>query len=329
MSKVEAGKLELHPGDFDPAQLLEETAALFNGPAQQKGLKIDAAWHGRNGQRYFADSIRIRQMLSNLLSNAIKFTDGGFIRVDGAEIKVDADGALLSFTVTDTGIGIPAGKKAELFQPFKQLDSTHVRRHGGSGLGLSIVQRIAQLMNGSVGVDSEPGQGSRFWFRVHVGIASDSLNTREVSRTPTFCIPNHPSGMSDQSSNHIDETKAKILIVEDNLTNQKVVSALLAKLGLDIYCVENGQLAATALQNGLQPDLVLMDCQMPVMDGYEATTAIRLREQENNLPHLPIVALTADAFEEDRLRCLAVGMDDYLTKPVGFNHLKAMVDKWL
>lgn len=329
LSRVEAGKLELHPVVFDPRQLLEETAALFGGPARQKGLQIEADWHGPEDRRYSADAIRIRQMLSNLISNAVKFTDQGYIRIDGAEISIDTTGALLSFTVTDTGIGIPQEKLDQLFKVFSQLDGSHVRRHGGSGLGLSIVQRIAGLMSGTVGVDSIDGQGSRFWFRVRASIASPLDEARDTPRTGSFCFTPPHASHEPEAPAISSPDQPLVLVVEDNMTNRKVAMALLGRLGLRTASAENGQLALDAIRYGLKPDLILMDVQMPVLDGYATTRAIRAHEQETLATRLPIVALTADAFEQDRQRCFDAGMDDFLAKPLVLKDLQQAMEKWL
>lgn len=329
LSRIEAGKLELHPNVFYPRQILEETAALFGGPARQKGLQIEAAWHGPADRRYSADAIRIRQMLSNLISNAVKFTDHGYIRIDGAEISVDTTGALLSFTVTDTGIGIPQEKLDKLFKVFSQLDGSHVRRHGGSGLGLSIVQRIASLMDGTVGVDSIDGQGSRFWFRVRAGIASPLDEARDMPRAGSFCFTPPQASHEPVTPAIASPNQPLVLVVEDNMTNRKVAMALLGKLGLRTASAENGQLALDAMSDGLKPDLILMDIQMPVLDGYATTQAIRAHEQQSAAVRLPIVALTADAFEQDRQRCLDAGMDDFLPKPLVLKDLQKAMEKWL
>ncbi|MCX7169564.1 MAG: response regulator [Proteobacteria bacterium] len=319
LSKIEAGRFDLEAAAFDPAQLIRETAALFAETASQNGLIMDTVWNGP-AQRYQADPTRLRQMLANLVSNAIKFTDQGRVLIEANELSRDGSQALLMFAVVDTGIGIPAEKQARLFQAFSQADASINRRYGGTGLGLSIVRSLARLMGGEVGVESEAGQGSRFWFSIRAEVIRQGPEPRRGGREAkaelrAALLPGQLSG--------------RILVVEDNPTNREVARAMLGKLGLQSDCAENGQLAVNAIAGGMAPDLVLMDCQMSVMDGYEATRRIRQWENQHARPHLPIVALTAGAFEEDRERCLAAGMDDFLTKPVALSRLSAMLRKWL
>ncbi|MDP2751447.1 MAG: ATP-binding protein [Rhodocyclaceae bacterium] len=182
ISKVEAGKLELAHAVFDPQQVIEEITALFNVLARTKGIKIESLWRGTKGQRYWADPIRIRQMLSNLVSNAVKFSDHGVIRVEATEIEHPTQKVFLEFAVTDNGIGIPLDKQSRLFQSFSQVDDSTTRKYGGTGLGLSIVANLAQLMEGEAGVQSEPGKGSRFWFRIHVGPLNEGEESRQIER---------------------------------------------------------------------------------------------------------------------------------------------------
>ncbi|MDD5248420.1 MAG: ATP-binding protein [Rhodocyclaceae bacterium] len=315
LSKIEAGKVELQATVFLPEQLIQETAALFDEVTRAKGLRLDTAWHGDREARYRADPTRLRQMLSNLIGNALKFTPAGFIRLEGREVEVTDDEALLEFSVTDSGIGIPADKQALLFKPFSQVDASTTREYGGTGLGLSIVRNLALLMKGDVGVDSEPGKGSRFWFRMRTRRVKDADDSRVVPRDArTTAAARQPQRL--------------VLAVEDNATNRFVIEAMLRSQGLRFESVENGQEAIDRITAGIRPDLVLMDCQMPIMDGYEATTRIRAWERENGRPRLPIIALTASAYEEDRRRCLAAGMDAFLTKPVDINDLAAAIDKW-
>ncbi len=318
LSKVEAGKLELASSEFDPEQLVAETLAWFAEPIQGKGLNLEVKWHGLAGKRYRGDPARLRQMLANLLSNAIKFTAQGAVQVDVAEVEVRGKQALLEFAVTDSGIGIAADKLGQLFEPFSQLDSSTTREFGGTGLGLSIVRNLARLMGGDVGVASEEGRGARFWFRILV----DRVETEGKS---------HGVGSDTENLANRPDTSlsGRILVVEDNATNRKFIEAVLGKMGLEVVSVLNGEAAVATIQQGETPDLVLMDLQMPVMDGYEATKKIRQWESQTGRPRLPIIALTADAFEEDRLHCLEVGMDDFLTKPLNIHALTQLLGKWL
>jgi signal transduction histidine kinase/CheY-like chemotaxis protein len=322
LSKVEAGKLELNRAKIDPEQVMHETMSLFSELALSKGLQIQAVWQGPAQQRYWSDPTRLRQMLSNLVSNAIKFTEQGLIRIEGTAVAGQDDTAVLTFAVTDSGMGIPVEKQALLFMPFSQVDSSASRKFSGTGLGLSIVQKLANLMGGEVGVESSLGQGARFWFSVHVDIQHADAESGSGERS----LPSEPAW----SEMHAAEMQAsRVLIVEDNPINRKVLTTQLQKIGIEAESRENGQAAVDAIQAGMAPDLVLMDCRMPIMDGFEATRQIRLWEEQSGSPRLPIIAVTANAFEDDREGCLSVGMDDFLAKPVSINDLRNKLAQWL
>ncbi|WP_295388187.1 ATP-binding protein [uncultured Thiodictyon sp.] len=318
LSKVEAGRLELESASFAPALVLDEIRSLFGAAARAKHLQLDIDWSGPARQRYAGDVHRLRQMLSNLVGNAIKFTHQGQIRIAAAETGRDGNTALLEFAVSDTGIGIPKEQQSQLFKPFSQADSSITRQYSGSGLGLSIVRTLAQLMGGDVGVESEPGVGSRFLFRIPANLVIE-----EQDPTPALAPSQAaPAPLADLSS-------ALVLVVEDNFMNRKVVSKLLGKLGVSVVIAEDGQQAVAAIMAGPSPQLILMDVQMPVMDGYTATARIRQWEQQHQQPRAPIVALTANAFEEDSQRCLNAGMDDFLAKPISFEALQYTLGRWL
>jgi signal transduction histidine kinase/ActR/RegA family two-component response regulator len=315
LSKIEADKIELEDILFSPHDVVHECQALFAKAAADKGLHIDYPGNSSDDARFRGDPSRVRQMLSNLISNAIKFTERGEITIAVREIERDGDRTLLEFAVSDTGIGIPTDKHSLLFTPFTQVDSSTTRQFGGSGLGLSIVRYLAERMGGSAGFDSTPGRGSRFWFRIRA-----HLVTTDSPRA---------AGAADLAPDPAKNRGRRILVVEDNVTNRTVIAAMLKKLGVAFVTAGNGQEALDLILTGPPPDLVLMDCQMPVMDGWEATRRIRAWEQENAKSRLPIVALTAGAFEEDRDRCLAAGMDDFLTKPLVLHHLAAALETWV
>jgi CheY-like chemotaxis protein len=318
LSKVEAGKMELFCKPFSPAQLLDTALRLFTQSAQAKGLHIEARWSGPPERLYNADAVRLQQMLSNLIGNAIKFTEAGFVRIEAQVVQEDEQGALLEFAVADSGIGIAPGQLDKLFQPFSQVDTSTTREYGGTGLGLSIIRSLAQLMDGSVGVDSQPGQGSRFWFRARVGTVAAGTERRQQHR-----------GTDDTTPARRQALSGTVLLVEDHAINRKLMEALLGKVGLGCVCAVNGQEAMEALRGGLRPGLVLMDMHMPVMDGITATEHIRAWEAEQRLAPLPIIALTANAFEDDSKRCFAAGMNDFLTKPVNLQELQRLLAKWL
>ena len=319
LSKIEDGKLQLESTVFDPEAVLRETQALFWGAAQAKNLQLDGRWCGPTGQRYAADSQRLRQMLSNLLGNAIKFTQQGSICLEGREVERSEADALLEFSVLDTGIGIEANQLGLLFLPFSQADGSTTRQFGGTGLGLPIVRNLAQAMGGEVGVESELGKGSRFWFRVRARLAPKDGQSRQAAR------PSTASGVPEKGPRY----RGKVLVVEDNAVNRLFIQALLGKLGLQVVTAHDGRQAVAFITGGEVPAVVLMDIHMPVMDGYEATTSIRRWEDGLGRSHVPIIALTADAFEEDHRHCLAVGMDDFLAKPLTVAALTKVLDKWL
>jgi len=319
LSKVEAGKLTIEKSVVDPGELLHEIAALFTENARQKGLELSCRWLGPEGRRYEGDANRLRQMLANLVSNAVKFTPRGAVTVEaratGAQVPEESH---LEFVVGDTGIGIPVEKQDLLFQPFSQIDDSSTRQHGGTGLGLSIVKSLASLMGGEVGVDSAAGRGARFWFRVPARPLTAQGDTRQNQRAGT--------SSAEAAARRF---AGRVLIVEDNPTNRLVIDKLLRKLGADTCLAENGHHALDLLATAEPPNLVLMDVQMPEMDGLTATRTLREREAAGGGPRLPVVALTADAFPEDRAACFAAGMDDFLAKPVKLDALAAMLEKWL
>ena len=328
LSKIEAGKFQLESTAFAPEAMIHETGNLFAGAAQAKGLQLDCQWHGASNQRYLADSNRLRQMLSNLVGNAIKFTRTGGVLIEVKEIERSEKIGVLEFTVSDTGIGIAADKLDLLFKPFSQADSSTTREFGGSGLGLSIVRNLAIAMGGSVGVSSELGKGSRFWFKVQVCPVTETQESRKSERL----------ALDVKSEVAATLLHGHVLVVEDNLVNCTVIESLLESLGVTVSTVHDGLQAIDAVEQAepgvnddqpKRPDLILMDLHMPVLDGYGATVKIRQWEADSQRPRLPIVALTADAFEEDRQHCLAVGMDDFLTKPIALDDLKAVLAKWL
>ena len=315
LSKVEAGRMELMLVPLEPQQLVSETVAIFSGLARAKGLQIEACWHGDAAQRYRGDPIRLRQMLSNLCSNAIKFTTSGFVHVDVREVQRDGRSAMLEFSVSDSGIGIPADKQALLFQPFSQLDASNTRQYGGTGLGLSIVRGLAQEMGGSVGVESRAGQGSRFWFRARLGLEPGSHEHRTLAcdmpdRTPI-------------------QAAYRVLVVDDSEINRKVVAAMLERLGVQVEIVCDGKAAVEAACGSHRPDLILMDVHTPVMDGLEATQIIRRWEQAHAQRPCVVIAFSASTFAEDIQRCRSAGMNDFLPKPIQVEQLKQMLEQWI
>jgi len=319
LSKIEAGKLQLVEDNFNPVSVIRETVELFSATAKAKSLRIDLAVNKLSSANYISDSVRLREMISNLISNAVKFTDRGGIVVGIRELENDGSQAMLEFSVSDTGIGIPSASLSKLFQPFSQVDASNTRKHGGTGLGLSIVGALAKLMGGDVGVESTPGQGARFWFtiRSRVGAPDAGLSGKNSPAATPFSKDSSP-------------ITGRVLVVEDLATNRIVIKTMLKRLGIDCDDASNGEEAVKRIQSdAVGYDLVLMDIQMPVMDGRKATELIRQWERDHAKARTPIAALTAGAYAEDRQNCKDAGMDDYLTKPIVVVELKAVLDRWL
>lgn len=320
ISKVESGKFELQTSAFSPAALVAEMVQLFAAPVHLKNLTIRAEVLLDERQHYLADSTRMRQMLSNLIGNALKFTEQGEICVAVQLLEADAGLPLLEFSVSDSGIGIDKEKMGHLFEPFSQGDSSTSRQYGGSGLGLSIVRNFARWMGGDAGVSADMGVGSRFWFRIR---AESIQGFVQMSKTSTVLLPPAKVGLS------LPRFTGHALVAEDDLLQQKVVLAALTKLGLTTRLVGDGQQAVNLIMAGDVFDLILMDLSMPVLTGLEATALIRQWQKEKSLPLCPIVAITADAFDNDRRDCEEVGMDAFLAKPIDFRDLAKILEKWL
>ena len=332
LSRIEAGKLRLDHVPFTLAAVVEESASLFALQARTKGLDFATVITGDLPANVVGDAGRVRQVLTNLIGNAVKFTDSGRIDVEVEQVSSTHDGVLARFTIRDTGIGIPAEQQSKLFESFTQGDGSSTRKYGGTGLGLSISKQLVELMGGEMGVQSATGQGSRFWFTANFGKAADAVSpATQPKRTipapapapPPPLAPKAPIPSPPQKSNG-GHRKLRVLLAEDNEINQRIALRLLEKLGVGADAVDNGKAAVEALSER-RYDLVLMDCQMPVMDGFEATAVIRNRERGKG--RTPICALTANAMEGDREKCLAAGMDDYISKPVGLDRLREAVDR--
>jgi signal transduction histidine kinase/CheY-like chemotaxis protein len=317
LSKIEAGKLPLEEVDFDLCSLLRECCETAEIQARAKGLELSCALAPDVPGRVFGDPGRLRQILINLVGNAMKFTERGSIRIRGELASDDSDSCLLRFSVRDTGIGIPKDKRRRLFTRFSQVDGGVARKYGGTGLGLAISKGLVELLGGTIGLDGEENEGSTFWFTVRVRktLSEPSIPTPLVSGTPKFLPTAHPG--------------AKILLVEDIRTNQEVAVGLLKKLGFrSIQVCADGEAAIAALERETF-DIVLMDMQMPRLDGIAATAIVRDRRSAVLRHDIPIVAMTANAMTADRERCLEAGMDDYLSKPIRISSLSEVVERWL
>ena len=279
---------------------------------------------------------RLRQILINLAGNAIKFTSEGEISVCVTLDSETEKDATLRFSIRDTGIGIPPDKIDMLFDAFQQVDASTTRKFGGSGLGLSISKQLAEMMGGEVGIESEEGKGSTFWFTVHLpkqGVSSKEEPPDQASHQGLRSLPREkkPKEGGLVTSHTIHEDKRghyRILLVEDNVVNQMVALRILKKLSYNADVVANGREAINALKS-LPYDLVLMDCQMSEMDGFEATKAIRDGESGTDASNIAIIAMTANAMEVDREICIESGMNDYISKPVDIQILAKMLEKWL
>ncbi len=316
-AKIEAGKLELEQVDFDLTALLEETARAYREQARAKRLLFvfDRAPDLPRAVR--GDPGRLRQALHNMLANALKFTDAGQVALRARLLSRDAAGFALGFEVADTGFGIADHVRPRLFQSFSQADASTTRRFGGTGLGLAITRTLAQLMGGEIGFESELDKGSVFRMTARLAPAQGELQIIEALPGPE---PPLPAAAGRPREPHA-RTRGRVLVAEDHSVNQQVTLRILEKLGFACDLAATGREAVAACA-ALAYDAVLMDCQMPEMDGYEATRAIRAAEKGRRVP---IVALTASAFPVDRERALAAGMDDYLAKPVGPAALDAML----
>jgi two-component system, sensor histidine kinase len=302
-SKIEAGALTLENAPFKPRDLARQCHDLFAPQAASRGLDFQVTVDPAIPQWVSGDSNRLRQILLNLLSNALKFTLQGAVRL---ELRREPDGAI-SFTVSDTGIGIASEKMDSIFAAFTQAESSTTRRLGGTGLGLTISHRLATAMNGTIRATSSPGQGSTFTLEVNLPAAAAPLS-------PDAKEPAHPADT---------RTTLRVLVVEDNAVNRQVAERLLANLGCEVTLANDGEQGIVAAAAGEPFDLILMDCHMPGTDGYEATR--RIRALPGRRGSVRIAALTAGAMPDDRQRCLAAGMDDFLTKPIRIDDLRQLL----
>lgn len=306
-SKIEAGELTLEQVPFGIDACLAQVHDLLLPLASKKGLAFSYHMEAGVPEAIMGDGARVQQILINLLGNAIKFTPKGSVQV-----RVAPRDSQLWFAVSDTGIGIPKEQHHYIFNKFTQADASTTRKFGGTGLGLAICQQLVKMMGGTIGVDSAPGLGSVFWFQVPY----------EVAEMPVDSVV-------EQTADLAPAKEARLLIVEDHPINRMLLMKLLKKLGIEqVVQVENGREALDILAHD-RFALVLMDCQMPELDGYEATRLIRAREQEQGLAHLPIIAMTANAMVGDREKCLKTGMDDYVSKPITAERLRQTLGRWL
>jgi CheY-like chemotaxis protein/HPt (histidine-containing phosphotransfer) domain-containing protein len=312
LSKIEAGRMILEQVPFDLRSVAEDCVRAQGAKAQQKGIELRYEYAG-DVTNVTGDPLRLRQIVANLLSNAIKFTEKGWVNVRQS-VSPDADGKLtMVLDVADTGSGIPAEKVPLIFEKFTQADSSISRKYGGTGLGLAISKRLVELQGGQIRVESRVGRGSTFTVEIPFEKAPAAAPTVEPQHEPRLSVP--------------AAQQARLLLVEDNAVNQRVVLAMLRKKNYAIDVANNGQEALEKLERATEPyNLILMDVQMPVLDGLETTKAIR---RNNDWDNLPIVAMTAHAMIGDRERCLQAGMNAYISKPVQQAGLIAVIEQYL
>jgi signal transduction histidine kinase/DNA-binding response OmpR family regulator len=307
-SKIEAGKLELESADFDLHETVEGVSQVLAERAKKKNLQLICGIDPQVPRFVTGDAVRFRQVLTNLISNAVKFTERGEVAVHLMLLQQSDSKATVKIDVRDTGMGIPKERQDRLFKSFSQVDASTTRKFGGSGLGLAISQRITEIMGGQMSVESEEGNGSTFSFTAQLQTRAPSAAETKAQSAPQI----EEQGLADSSPLQ----GMKILLAEDHEINQMVAGEILTRAGCQVTIAANGQEALEAVQRG-GLDLVLMDCQMPILDGLEATRRIRKYESESNKRgHIPIIALTANAIKGDRELCLAAGMDGYVTKPI-------------
>ncbi len=319
-SKIEAGKMEIEMQPFNLRRASQEVIDLLLPKAQQKDLELILDFKKDAHEFIVSDSMRIRQILHNFVGNAIKFTEKGKITItveNLQKVKAPKGKTMMQISVADTGIGLTKEQRRAIFNKFVQADSSTTRKFGGTGLGLAICQMLVAMLGGEIGVESQPGKGSVFSFSMLFDITSkDSITEKTV----------------DTGANELDhgvKTPIKVLMAEDNRINAEFAKEMLEKLKCDVIVVRNGREAHEILQKNREFDLIFMDCQMPIMDGFEATKNVREYEAKNKHGHIPIVALTANAMKGDREKCIKAGMDDYLSKPVRQKDFAGMIRKWL
>jgi CheY-like chemotaxis protein/anti-sigma regulatory factor (Ser/Thr protein kinase) len=327
-SKIEAGHMTVEQIDFDLRSVCDEVRSILQAAVAERGLVMSLKYDATLPQFIKGDPVRIRQVLLNLAGNAVKFTERGTVRIEVSRL----DGAQVKIVVADSGIGITAEQLDRLFRRFTQADSSTTRRYGGTGLGLAISKTLVELMGGTIGAQSDPGTGSMFWITLPL-IAARQTQADAKAAEPPAAVPMLVDAVAEPAAapsalGAAQLGAARLLLVEDNFVNQRVAVYMLSKLGAQVDVAKHGREAIDMLAKSGY-DLVLMDCQMPEMDGFEATRIIRDRSSAVLDHEIPVIAMTANAFPEDRARALACGMNDFLAKPVDRPVLASMLDKWL
>jgi CheY-like chemotaxis protein len=312
--------LEVERIEFAVGAVIRDCSALLSEQMRKKQLAFTVDVAPDIPALVYGDPTRLRQILLNLLANAMKFTPAGTVNLRLWSEQQSAGRVRLNFEVADSGIGMDAAALSRLFKNFSQADSSTTRRYGGTGLGLVISKRLINMMGGDIQVRSAAGQGTCFSFFIEADVCTQSAAAASLSALAENCLDGE--NPLYQRGTH----RWRVLLAEDNSINQKVAQAMLAREGCTVDVAENG-LQAVAMATANTYDLILLDCQMPEMDGYEAAAAIRKLEQGNR--RTPIVAATASAFLEDKARCLAAGMDDYISKPITKSSLAVVLERWL
>ena len=333
ISKIEAGRMELEQIPFDIQSVTETAISLFGVSANSKHLTLDINLTSDVPQFAIGDPIKLKQIISNLVSNAIKFMDQGKVTISVALQAETKDTLTLTYSVTDTGIGMSEEELKKLFQAFSQADTSSTRKYGGTGLGLVICKKLVELMNGEIYVQSEKGKGSTFTFFIILkkytgkGVVSIASldNSHKIGKLQAYTSYTHLTAKRNLSPDYTNSL-VRILLVEDNEVNIKFFVNLLKKKGLSCDLAVNGEEAIKAFET-VTYDIIFMDCQMPIMDGYEATK--KIRALEGNVKHVSIIALTAYAMEEDKAKCLQAGMDDFINKPIMIDQFEQILKKFI
>lgn len=313
-SKIEAGKIEFDHKNFRIESVIKDITNILKVKAEEKGLMFSTTIDNDVPTRFNGDSYRLKQVILNLASNAIKFTNSGSVNINVKFVRKEGDKNRIEFIIIDTGIGINDEKRSKLFKSFSQIDASTTKQYGGTGLGLAISKKLTEMMSGDIGVDSKIGEGSTFWFNV----LFDNIN-----KDAEYDI-------EETTNHHFEYRKGlKVLLAEDNIVNQKIAIFNLKQLGFEIVVSPNGDDAVNKFKNETF-DLVLMDIQMPIMNGYDASMEIRrVEENMNGNHHIPIIALTANAMKGDMERCISAGMDAYLSKPFKPNDLLFILKEFI
>jgi CheY-like chemotaxis protein/anti-sigma regulatory factor (Ser/Thr protein kinase) len=342
-SKIEAGRMTVECIDFDLYSVCDEVRRILRSAIAERGLTVILSYDAALPRMMKGDPVRIRQVVLNLAGNAVKFTERGAVRIEVSALEAGR----LKISVVDSGIGISEEQLNRMFRRFTQADSSTTRRYGGTGLGLAISKTLVELMGGTIGVHSEPGTGSTFWFTLPLIAASQPQGETRVPATVSPLSPTPvPTALARASAavpvlvdavgeppaappavGGTQSGRSRLLLVEDNFVNERVAVYMLLKLGHQVDVAKHGREAIDMLSKAVY-DLVLMDCQMPEMDGFEATRIIRDRTSTVLDHEIPVVAMTANAFPEDRARAIAAGMNDFLAKPVDRAVLGAIIEKW-